>query len=384
MPMVRRRWGRIVNISSLAGLVGNRGQVNYSAAKAGLIGATRSLAKEVAKRNVTVNAVAPGLIDTDMIKQIPVDDLTKLIPMRRLGLPVRGREAGPLPGQRRRRLHHRAGDHDRRRAGVSASSSASRSGRRVVVTGIGLASPIGNDLRTATAALREGRHGIVTMPEWAEVQGLSTRLAGARQGRPVRRLPAQEDAQHGARRAARHLRDRAGVEGRGPRPGSDVDARRRARLRLDPRLVIGAGGVLPHAVRAQRPARDPVDQLPQVHEQHLRHQPGLFLRHPGARDLHLLRLHERQPRDRLRLRGDPRRAARRHDLRRRRGDALHARGGVRHPVRDVAALQRPPGRRLAPVRRRPRRSGGRRGRGHVRARGGASGRGGAVPTSTAR
>ena len=87
MPMVRRRWGRIVNIASLAGLVGNRGQVSYSAAKAGLIGATRSLAKEVAKRNVTVNAVAPGLIDTDMIKQIPVDDLTKLIPMRRLGLP---------------------------------------------------------------------------------------------------------------------------------------------------------------------------------------------------------------------------------------------------------------------------------------------------------
>jgi 3-oxoacyl-[acyl-carrier protein] reductase len=88
MPMVRRRWGRVVNISSLAGLVGNRGQVSYSAAKAGLIGATRSLAKEVAKRNVTVNAVAPGLIDTDMIKQIPVDDLTKLIPMRRLGLPA--------------------------------------------------------------------------------------------------------------------------------------------------------------------------------------------------------------------------------------------------------------------------------------------------------
>ena len=87
MPMVRRRWGRIVNIASLAGLVGNRGQVSYSAAKAGLIGATRSLSKEVAKRNVTVNAVAPGLIDTDMLKQIPVDDLTKLIPMRRLGLP---------------------------------------------------------------------------------------------------------------------------------------------------------------------------------------------------------------------------------------------------------------------------------------------------------
>jgi 3-oxoacyl-[acyl-carrier protein] reductase len=87
MPLVRRRWGRIITVSSLAGLVGNRGQVAYSAAKAGLIGATRSLAKEVAKRNVTVNAVAPGLIDTDMIKQIPVDDLSQLIPMRRLGQP---------------------------------------------------------------------------------------------------------------------------------------------------------------------------------------------------------------------------------------------------------------------------------------------------------
>jgi len=86
--MKRNRWGRIVNIASLAGLVGNRGQVSYSAAKAGLIGATRSLSKEVAKRNVTVNAVAPGLIDTDMLKQIPVDDLIKLIPMRRLGLPA--------------------------------------------------------------------------------------------------------------------------------------------------------------------------------------------------------------------------------------------------------------------------------------------------------
>jgi 3-oxoacyl-[acyl-carrier protein] reductase len=90
MPLVRRRWGRIVNIASLAGLVGNRGQVAYSAAKAGLIGATRSLAKEVAKRNITVNAVAPGLIDTDMIKQIPAtaEELTKLIPMRRLGTPT--------------------------------------------------------------------------------------------------------------------------------------------------------------------------------------------------------------------------------------------------------------------------------------------------------
>jgi len=85
MPLVRRRWGRIVNISSISGQAGNRGQVNYSAAKAGLIGATRSLAQELAKRNITVNAVAPGLIDTEMLPDLPRDELTKAIPMRRLG-----------------------------------------------------------------------------------------------------------------------------------------------------------------------------------------------------------------------------------------------------------------------------------------------------------
>ena len=87
MPMVRKRWGRIVTVSSVSGLVGNRGQVNYSAAKAGLIGATRSLAQEVARRNVTVNAVAPGLIATDMLEDAPVELMLKQIPMRRLGQP---------------------------------------------------------------------------------------------------------------------------------------------------------------------------------------------------------------------------------------------------------------------------------------------------------
>jgi 3-oxoacyl-[acyl-carrier protein] reductase len=85
MPMVRARWGRIVNVSSVSGVVGSRGQVNYSAAKAGLIGATRSLAQELAKRNVTVNAVAPGFIDTDMLKGAHVDELLRLVPMRRFG-----------------------------------------------------------------------------------------------------------------------------------------------------------------------------------------------------------------------------------------------------------------------------------------------------------
>lgn len=86
MPMVRRKRGRIINISSVSGVVGQRGQVNYSAAKAGLIGATRSLAQELAKRNITVNAVAPGLIETDMTREVPPEALQQ-IPMRRYGRP---------------------------------------------------------------------------------------------------------------------------------------------------------------------------------------------------------------------------------------------------------------------------------------------------------
>lgn len=87
MPMVRRRWGRIVNISSVSGVTGNRGQVNYSAAKAGLIGATKALSQEVARRGVTVNCVAPGLIETDMVKDAPLEEILKVIPMRRVGKP---------------------------------------------------------------------------------------------------------------------------------------------------------------------------------------------------------------------------------------------------------------------------------------------------------
>jgi len=86
MPMVRARaGGRIVTISSVSGVLGNRGQVNYSASKAGLIGATRSLAMELAKRHITVNSVAPGLIETDMTAGLPTEEIAKLIPMRRMG-----------------------------------------------------------------------------------------------------------------------------------------------------------------------------------------------------------------------------------------------------------------------------------------------------------
>ncbi len=86
MPMIRRRKpGRIVTLSSVSGEMGNRGQVNYSAAKAGIIGASKALAIELAKRKITVNCVAPGLIETDMIDAAPVEQALKMIPMQRVG-----------------------------------------------------------------------------------------------------------------------------------------------------------------------------------------------------------------------------------------------------------------------------------------------------------
>jgi len=88
MPMVRRRKpGRIVTLSSVSGIMGNRGQVNYSAAKAGIIGATKALALELAKRDITVNCVAPGLIETDMVNDLPLEEIKKMIPARRVGSP---------------------------------------------------------------------------------------------------------------------------------------------------------------------------------------------------------------------------------------------------------------------------------------------------------
>ena len=88
MPMVRaKKGGRIVTLSSVSGIAGNRGQVNYSAAKAGIIGATKALALELASRNITVNCVAPGLIDTEMLHGVEVDEALKLVPAKRLGKP---------------------------------------------------------------------------------------------------------------------------------------------------------------------------------------------------------------------------------------------------------------------------------------------------------
>lgn len=87
MPMCRKRRGRIVTISSVSGVIGNRGQVNYSASKAGLIGATKALATELASRTITVNSIAPGVIETEMIKDAPLDMILPAIPMKRVGKP---------------------------------------------------------------------------------------------------------------------------------------------------------------------------------------------------------------------------------------------------------------------------------------------------------
>lgn len=84
-PMLRRRSGRIIAMSSVSGQMGNAGQVNYAASKAGLIGAAKSLAKEIASRKITVNVVAPGFVETDMVKDLPKEELSKHVPLGRFG-----------------------------------------------------------------------------------------------------------------------------------------------------------------------------------------------------------------------------------------------------------------------------------------------------------
>ena len=87
MPLARNRKGRIITIASASGIIGNPGQTNYSASKAGIIGATKALAAELAGRSITVNCIAPGFIETDMINEISQDVIKQTIPMKRAGRP---------------------------------------------------------------------------------------------------------------------------------------------------------------------------------------------------------------------------------------------------------------------------------------------------------
>ena len=87
IPLCRKKRGRIITVSSVSGIMGNRGQVNYSAAKAGIIGATKALAVELASRSITVNCIAPGIIDTSMISNVPLDKALSFVPMGRTGKP---------------------------------------------------------------------------------------------------------------------------------------------------------------------------------------------------------------------------------------------------------------------------------------------------------
>lgn len=107
-PLLMNRYGRIINIVSLSGIKGMPGQVNYSAAKAGVIGATKALAQEIAKRNITVNAIAPGFVESDMTQELNQKELSSLIPMNRFGKPeevaalvkfLASKDAGYITGQ---------------------------------------------------------------------------------------------------------------------------------------------------------------------------------------------------------------------------------------------------------------------------------------------
>ena len=123
MPMARTRWGRIISISSVAAVMGNRGQVNYAAAKGALHGASKSLSLELASRGITVNVVAPGIVQSAMAEAAAGRQDHRAAGAGQAGRPARrGGRAGRLPGRARGRLHLGPGDLDQRRHGLSAAA----------------------------------------------------------------------------------------------------------------------------------------------------------------------------------------------------------------------------------------------------------------------
>lgn len=193
MPMIGlRRGGRIVTISSVSGLMGNRGQVNYSAAKAGIMGATKALALELAKRKITVNCVAPGLIDTGMVDAEVKAEALKLIPLKRMG------QADEVAGLVSYLMSDIAGYVTRQVISINGAWYDADVGeilsdvdstwcclcgtpaylcewrygmKRVVVTGMAGVTAFGQDWPSVRAKLQAGRNAVVAMPEWAIYEG---------------------------------------------------------------------------------------------------------------------------------------------------------------------------------------------------------------------
>ena len=158
--MARAKSGRIINISSVSGLMGNPGQANYAASKAGLIGLTKTLAKEYASRGVTCNAVAPGFIETEMTAAMPAPALEAAAgrhPRQAAGQARGHCRGGAVSGLRRGLLHHRRGAQGRRRPVYLKTETHMR---RVVVTGLGAITPVGKDINSFWDSLTAGKHGI--------------------------------------------------------------------------------------------------------------------------------------------------------------------------------------------------------------------------------
>ncbi len=297
-----------MTLSSVSGVLGNRGQVNYSAAKAGVIGATKALALELAKRKITVNCVAPGLIDNVELAAADKERILELIPVRRFGSPRGSGCARGVSHVRSRRLRHAPGHLDRRRSVVTT---------RVAVTGMAGLTSLGHDYDTVIGAMSAGRSGIRFMEEWARYDGLNTNLGGPiadfvlPDHYPRKKIRSMGRVAKLAVVASERALDDAGLL------GADVVSNG------DCGIAYGSSSGSPEAIGdfgamlAEKQHAD--DQLHELHsddEPHGGRQHELVLQHSRPLDGDEHGLHVGQPGNRLRLRGREARRAARHGRRR--------------------------------------------------------------------